>query len=57
MKVMWTIFSGLGNYDINVVTAALNCKNCDIIWFDKRKDPSIIKLGTVFTLIMIEKKK
>jgi len=43
---------GLGNYDINVVTAALNCKNCDIIWFDKRKDPSIIKLDKVIGFIL-----
>ena len=39
-------YSGLGNYDVNVVTAALLAKHCDVIWFDRRKDPSIIKLGT-----------
>jgi len=36
---------GLGNYDVNVVTAALLDKQCDIIWFDRRKDPNTIRLG------------
>lgn len=28
---------GLGNYDINVIMKALQAKNCEAIWFDKRK--------------------
>lgn len=28
---------GTGNYDINVVIAALETKGCAIVWFDKRK--------------------
>lgn len=28
---------GLGNYDINVIMKALQSKNCEAIWFDKRK--------------------
>lgn len=28
---------GFGNYDINVITSFLHTKNCDVIWFDKRK--------------------
>ena len=36
---------GLGNYDVNVVTAALLDRQCDIIWFDRRKDPNTIRLG------------
>ena len=41
----WLIDLGLGNYDVNVVTAALLDKQCDIIWFDRRKDPNTIRLG------------
>ena len=33
---------GLGNYDINVLTAALQTKDFDLVWFDKRKHPEII---------------
>jgi len=43
---------GLGNYDINVVTVALHNKLCDIIWFDRRKDPNIIKLDKVIGFIL-----
>lgn len=28
---------GLGNYDINVIMKALQKKDCEAIWFDKRK--------------------
>ena len=28
---------GLGNYDVNVMMAALQGKDCQAIWFDKRK--------------------
>lgn len=28
---------GLGNYDINVIMAALQANGCEAIWFDKRK--------------------
>lgn len=28
---------GLGNYDINVILTALHLKDCEGIWFDKRK--------------------
>lgn len=28
---------GLGNYDINVIMAALQKKGCEAVWFDKRK--------------------
>ena len=28
---------GMGNYDINVITAFLQTHNYDVIWFDKRK--------------------
>jgi len=29
---------GLGNYDVNVMMAALQGKDCQAIWFDKRKN-------------------
>lgn len=28
---------GLGNYDINVIMTALQMRNCEAVWFDKRK--------------------
>ena len=28
---------GLGNYDVNVLMAALQQKNLETVWFDKRK--------------------
>lgn len=28
---------GTGNYDINVIMAALDTKGCGVVWFDKRK--------------------
>lgn len=28
---------GLGNYDVNVLSAALELKHYQLIWFDKRK--------------------
>lgn len=28
---------GTGNYDINVIMAALVTKGCGVVWFDKRK--------------------
>lgn len=28
---------GIGNYDINVIMKALQSKDCEAIWFDKRK--------------------
>ena len=28
---------GLGNYDVNVMMAALQSKDCQAVWFDKRK--------------------
>ncbi|XP_048763987.1 josephin-2-like [Ostrea edulis] len=29
---------GLGNYDVNVLMAAIQTKKCETIWFDKRKN-------------------
>ena len=38
---------GLGNYDVNVITAALNTKEHDLVWFDKRKDPRTVNLQQI----------
>jgi len=43
---------GFGNYDVNVVTAALHNRHCDIIWFDRRKDPNKIRLENVIGFIL-----
>lgn len=43
---------GLGNYDVNVLTAALHTKDCDVVWFDKRKDPHIINTSNVMGYIL-----
>ncbi|MCL4117640.1 UNVERIFIED_CONTAM: hypothetical protein GTU68_025181 [Idotea baltica] len=43
---------GTGNYDINVIMAALTTKGCGVIWFDKRKDPNIIVLDQIVGFIL-----
>ncbi|KAK8726887.1 hypothetical protein OTU49_010115 [Cherax quadricarinatus] len=43
---------GTGNYDINVIMAALVTKGCGVIWFDKRKDPQVIALDKVVGFIL-----
>lgn len=43
---------GLGNYDVNVIIAALKLKNCDVVWFDKRNDPSCINLDGIVGFIL-----
>ncbi|KAH8272606.1 hypothetical protein KR018_004053, partial [Drosophila ironensis] len=45
-------FLGLGNYDINVIIAALKTRNCEVVWFDKRKDPSSINLEEILGFIL-----
>ncbi|KAH8372627.1 hypothetical protein KR009_001420 [Drosophila setifemur] len=45
-------FLGLGNYDVNVIIAALKLRNCEAVWFDKRKDPTCIKLEEIFGFIL-----
>jgi len=42
----------LGNYDVNVLGAALQTKGCDLVWFDKRKDPNIVNLDIIEGCIM-----
>ncbi|KAK7066368.1 Josephin-1 [Halocaridina rubra] len=43
---------GTGNYDINVIMAALTTKGCGVVWFDKRKDPLVIALDKVVGFIL-----
>ncbi|XP_066998353.1 josephin-like protein isoform X2 [Anabrus simplex] len=43
---------GLGNYDINVIMAALQRKGCEAIWFDKRKDPNCLNLRNILGFIL-----
>lgn len=43
---------GLGNYDINVIITALHAKQCEAIWFDKRRDPSCIDTSKIVGLIL-----
>ncbi|XP_022218447.2 josephin-like protein [Drosophila obscura] len=43
---------GLGNYDVNVIMTALELRNCEAFWFDKRKDPSDIDLEKIVGFIL-----
>ncbi|XP_069689306.1 josephin-2-like isoform X1 [Periplaneta americana] len=43
---------GLGNYDINVIMAALQRKGHEAIWFDKRKDPKCLNLDNILGFIL-----
>ncbi|XP_063983792.1 josephin-2-like [Diachasmimorpha longicaudata] len=43
---------GLGNYDINVIMAALQKKGCEAIWFDKRRDPKCLRLDNIDGFIL-----
>ncbi|XP_050428067.1 josephin-2 [Adelges cooleyi] len=43
---------GLGNYDVNVLIAALQNKGFNAVWFDKRKDPKMLKLDKIFGFVM-----
>lgn len=43
---------GLGNYDVNVLMAALQLKGYEAMWFDKRKDPSNIDFSKIEGLIL-----
>jgi len=43
---------GLGNYDVNVLMAAVQLKGYEAIWFDKRRDPSNIVFSNIYGLIL-----
>lgn len=43
---------GLGNYDINVIMAALQRKGREAVWFDKRRDPKCLCLDNIEGFIL-----
>ncbi|XP_077024962.1 josephin-1 isoform X2 [Tamandua tetradactyla] len=43
---------GNGNYDVNVIMAALQTKGYEAVWWDKRRDVSVIALTNVMGFIM-----
>ncbi|UYV78882.1 JOSD1 [Cordylochernes scorpioides] len=43
---------GLGNYDVNVLMAALQNKGYEAVWFDKRRDPWCIDLSQIVGFIL-----
>ncbi|KAL4239764.1 Josephin-1 [Mactra antiquata] len=43
---------GLGNYDINVITSALQSKTLCLIWFDRRKDVKCINTDQIKGFIL-----
>ncbi|ALC40677.1 CG3781 [Drosophila busckii] len=43
---------GLGNYDINVIMTALQKRNFEAVWFDKRKDPCCINFDETYGFIL-----
>ncbi|CAH1403607.1 unnamed protein product [Nezara viridula] len=45
-------FLGLGNYDVNVIMAALQRKGCEAVWFDKRKPPECLELSHIQGFIL-----
>ncbi|KAJ7330082.1 hypothetical protein JRQ81_016256 [Phrynocephalus forsythii] len=43
---------GNGNYDVNVIMAALQTKGYEAVWWDKRRDVNVIALPNVMGFIM-----
>ncbi|XP_003700379.1 josephin domain containing [Megachile rotundata] len=43
---------GFGNYDINVIMAALQQKGREAVWFDKRRDPKCLCLDNIEGFIL-----
>ncbi|XP_051899282.1 josephin-1 [Pristis pectinata] len=43
---------GTGNYDVNVIMAALQTKGYEAVWWDKRRDVNTIALSNVMGFIM-----
>lgn len=43
---------GNGNYDVNVIMAALQTKGYEAVWWDKRRDVNAIALSNVMGFIM-----
>lgn len=45
-------FLGFGNYDINVIMAALQKRGREAVWFDKRRDPKCLCLDNIEGFIL-----
>ncbi|XP_071452673.1 josephin-2-like, partial [Hetaerina americana] len=43
---------GTGNYDVNVLMAALRTRGSHALWFDKRKDVGLLKLENILGFIL-----
>ena len=43
---------GRGNYNINVIMKAVQLKNHEVIWFDKRRPVSILNLDNINGFIL-----
>jgi len=43
---------GLGNYDVNVLMAALQDKGMETVWFDKRKSVNILDVSQIMGFIL-----
>lgn len=43
---------GDGNYDVNIIMAALQTKGYEAVWWDKRRDVSAIALANVVGFVM-----
>eukprot|EP01119_Soliformovum_irregulare_P019658 TRINITY_DN6277_c0_g1_i1.p1 TRINITY_DN6277_c0_g1~~TRINITY_DN6277_c0_g1_i1.p1 ORF type:complete len:187 (+),score=36.18 TRINITY_DN6277_c0_g1_i1:23-583(+) len=47
-KSIW----GTGNYDANVIIAALHSVHAEVVWFDHRRDVHLIPLDLLFGIIV-----
>ncbi|KAJ8318644.1 hypothetical protein KUTeg_003735 [Tegillarca granosa] len=43
---------GFGNYDVNVLMAAVQKKNCETVWFDKRKNTKCLVPEKIYGFIL-----
>ncbi len=43
---------GLGNYDVNVLMAALDSKGYAAEWFDRRRNVSVLQLDNIFGFVL-----
>lgn len=43
---------GLGNYDVNVIMKAVQSKQCEAIWWDKRKSMKNLNLASIMGFIL-----
>lgn len=43
---------GWGNYDVNVIMYAVQQRSREVVWFDRRRDPSCLDLTAIFGFIL-----